>query len=378
MAGEFKLDPRASKAEVMDQYKELLDTYQKKVSQLEAAEKRLSEGERHTRAETVKVAGEASVQAVIETLGQLRGLFNRTLGDLTDRMTAQAEKLESYRNAIAIQEKRLQERYDIEQAADALKKLVAAYEERKQKAESEFASLVTAQEIQHKDKAQNLDREFNLRKDALVKEIDEIRTKWKEEQERTVKLIKEQKEQEKKDREREEAEYVYERDRARKLEEDAYVEKRVAQEKELAAKKQNVEKDLTERVSAMAARETELKQLKVQVEQFPATLKAEVDKVRQQTTEALGKEMRQKEALLNVERDWERKMYEQKIQHLELLVASREKQLESLQVELSNAQAQVNDVAKKAIEGASLSKAYQSVNKIALEQARRQESRATE
>ena len=57
---------------------------------------------------------------------------------------------------------------------------------------------------------------------------------------------------------------------------------------------------------------------------------------------------------------------------LESAIAERGLKIEKLSREVAAAYDQVNDVAKKAIEGASLNRAFQSVNEIALEQARKQ------
>jgi len=52
--------------------------------------------------------------------------------------------------------------------------------------------------------------------------------------------------------------------------------------------------------------------------------------------------------------------------------------VEQLRTELEAARQQVNQVATKAIEGASISKAFHSVNEIALQQARRPDHKSAE
>jgi len=59
-------------------------------------------------------------------------------------------------------------------------------------------------------------------------------------------------------------------------------------------------------------------------------------------------------------------------------IESQDQKTEQLRLELEAARKQVNQVATKAIEGASVSKAFHSVNEIALEQARRPDGRGAE
>ena len=94
-------------------------------------------------------------------------------------------------------------------------------------------------------------------------------------------------------------------------------------------------------------------------------------------SDEIRNEFEQRIKLLDVERDWEKKMLEQSNEHLNEVIASQDKKISSLSAELVKAQAQVNEVAKKAIEGASLHKAFQSVNQIALEQARPKEGKSS-
>jgi len=84
--------------------------------------------------------------------------------------------------------------------------------------------------------------------------------------------------------------------------------------------------------------------------------------------------MLQKEKLLHTEREWERKMYEQKIKFLEDTIAAQEKKIRELKEELSAALTQVRELAEKVVEGVSGAKAFATVREIALEQARRPEN----
>lgn len=360
MKDPFKLQAGASKKELIDRYNELLAAYEQKVAEAKDSERARSGGARHEDRAALSAAKEATVRGVIDTLGQLRSQLGDTLNDLTARMSSQAERLEQLGRAIALSEQRLTELHDIEAAADTLEKLTTAYAERKQAAEAEFAARVSEMETT-----------FAERQAALEKEIQVARAAAKDEQDRARREEAEVRAAQKKERAREETEYVYERDRARKLEEHAYQEKVAAQEKELRERREAAEKDLTAREAAVAAHEAELDELRQQVAAFPKSLEKAVADARKDAAQEVARDADQKAKLIAVERDWEKKVAAQKIAHLEETIADQRQKVEALRDEVAKAQVQVHDIAEKAIEGASHSAAFRSVNEIALEQARR-------
>ena len=311
-------------------------------------------------------------------MGRLRGLLGGTLNDLTERMSTQAEQLESYRRAIALQEKRLADLHDVEQAADALAKLTRAYEERSHAAEEAYQARLAELETSCERRSEELEASYRERKTAIDEETTKARAVWEEEKTREKKARDEAAAALKKEREREQAEYCYERDRSRKLEEHAYEERREALEKELQVLKESTLKQIAEREAAVQAKEGALEALRAEAKAFPEQLQSEVEKTRRETAAAVKKEWEQKAQLAAMERAWEGKMAAQRIEHLEALIAAQEQKLEQLRTELAGAQVQVNEIAKKAIEGASLTKAFQSVNQIALEQARKPEVKGAE
>jgi len=376
MDSEFKVSQQMSKKELIEAYETLLDAYQEKVREAKEAAKRRSEPEKQAATAALAVAKDASVQGVVDTIGQLRGLVSRTLNDLTERMAAAAEKLERLNAAIVLKEARLKDLSDMGEAADALDKLAGAYEERKQAAEADYAKRLAEMEAGWKEKASELEGDYSERKEQLSEEMDRMRVSWKTEQEGQKKAVVEEKAQTKKEREREEAEYLYERDRSRKIEEHQYQEKKTTLDKQLKEQKESATRELDERENAVAGREKDLDDLRKQVDKFPQTLQKEIEQARKEVRLAIEKEAEHAAALVAVERDWEKKVYEQKVQHQDGLIADAHKKNGELRAELTAALTKVQQIADKAVEGASHSRAFQSVNQIALEQARRPEGKS--
>lgn len=370
---EFKLNANAKKQDLLDQYGKLLDSYKKKVKDAEENQKRVTELQRKLEEEAGQVARDATISSVIKAIGELRGQVGATLNDLTDTMSAQAEKLEGLGRAISVQERRLQDLYDIEAAADTLNKLVATYEERKSEAETAYKSMLEEMRVELEDKRSTAIAELEEQKENLDKAIQDQRTKWLEEKAGEKKARDEEKAQLAKEREREEAEYLYERDRARKLEQNEYEERKALQEKTLKETKEQAEKELSSREAALKDREQKIEQLESQVAAFPKQLEDSVSRVKKELTGQLTEKAENDARLKAVESEWEKRMLAQRIEHLEQVIKSQESKIAGLGEELKGAQMQVNEVAKKAIEGASLNRAFQSVNDIALEQAKHPE-----
>ena len=234
------------------------------------------------------------------------------------------------------------------------------YEDRKQGAEEEFSTRLVEMEA-----------ELVAKKEALEQEIAETKTAWNEEKERTESEIADAKVQLKKEREREEADHLYERNRTRKLEEHDYLERKTAQERELEEKKKAVEEDLAAREARIAEREATVDQLQARVDGFSTELENEVKRARAEVTAQLKAEADHKVQAIETERQWESKVAEERSQHLKDTIAALEKQKGELQKDLAAAYKQLQTLADKSIQGASLSHSFESVHQIALERARR-------
>jgi len=376
VAEEFKISSQMTKKQIIDEYTRLLEAYRQKVEEAKEAEKWRSEAEKYKEATALKTAKTATVEGVIESVTGLKTQLGKTLTDLTDKLAFQAERLEEVNSAVTLQEKRLKELYDIEAASDTLARLVQAYQEQKDEAEAEFKSRMAELEHNYQERFQELEEKYSRMKDELEDEIRRKRAAWDEEKKNFERELAEEKRLLRQEWEREQAEYIYERDRARKIEEDEYQARRNALEKKLKQREEEALRDLDKREAALAAQEAELKDLREQVKRFPATLQKETEKVKKEVTAAFKQEMEQERRLAATEREWERKVYEQKIKFLEDIVASQEQKIQDLKQEIAQAMKQVHQIAEKAIEGASQARAFSSVKEIALEQARKPESLA--
>lgn len=384
MADEFKVSQNMKKKELIDEYERLLSEFKKKSREADEARTRQREIEKKDTEHALEAARETTIEGVITNLGQLRGQVGKTLNDVTEKMTTQAERLIELDLAIVSREKRLEELDDLGVATDTLAKLTRAYEERQRDTISELDETKQAMIREHEEKKRALEQELEEQRRELTEELEstesaltyEMKKKqeaWKIEKSRTEAELKETAEQLAKEREREEAEYTYERDRLRKLEQHQHEEKKAAVEKMLVEMKEETVRELAVRTKSIEAREQTLEDLRAQVETFPAQLEEKVEVVRRGVEEKVTQEAAHKAELIAVKHEWTGKMLKEKIDHLEDAIASRDVKLAELKAQLDSALIQVQKIAEKTVEGASMTKAFTTVNEIAMEQARRPE-----
>ena len=342
-----KVSMGMTKKEIIEEYNCLLDELKEEATARKEEDSRLTELEKKQAREALDAGLETTVGSVLEGTGRLSALVRSTLSGLSDKMSEQAEKLEELNRAVKLQKSRLKDLHDIEYAADTMSKLTAAYAEEKARAEDEYATRVNALEEGYAKKREELETASNDRKTQVERGMNEKQADWEAEEERISKQ-----------REREQAEYEYNRDRSRRLEEDEYSERRTEFEKELRSLREEAEKEISERKAAIGAKEEEFQRMASEIEGFPEKLDMAVTQAREEASAEVGREMEQKATLAETEREWGRRSLEQTIGHLREVNKSLENRIQGLASELSAARKQVNIIAEKVVEGASVAKAF--------------------
>ena len=331
---ETKALAKLSKQEVIDKYVELLNKNKELLSRDVDHQEELHSSEEKT---LVDKALQYTVENIITSLAELNVSINKALADLSDKLTKESGKLGEIKKAIEIETKNLKELHQIDSAANALKALLKAHDEEKGAYEN-----------------------------AMVIK----RNEWLEEQERHKLEIQERNTAEKKERVREEEEYMYALALARKKDSDAYEEKKKLLEKELVEQKASFEKSTNERLASISLKEAEFEELKHKVTEFPKDLEDAVNKSKKETQEKMKNDYETRMQLMLKEIEGEKKLFEFKIASLNEGLTKQTSRIEALNNQLNDANRQVQDIAIKAIEGASSLKALSTVNEIALEQAK--------
>lgn len=340
-----KISSKSTKSEIMKAYNELLKAYkalEKEANSGAAAAVSDDSGPGETS------SGDISIADVIEALGGLRGNFGDATRTLQQKLTAEATTLGELRAAIAGHIAHLKDLHGIEADEGTLDELLKGYSETSKAGEEELKT----------------------KKTELRAELDEKRAAWKKEQDEHARQVKEARDLLKKARQREVAEYEYELAQQLAAQEDARAQAEKAFEAELVALREAKEAAWAERETAVAERETEYADLQAKKAAHEVALAAAVKKAEDEGTGLARRQAKSAYDLLAKENDGKRRVYELRIGSLEETIQKQAAQIDALSKQLATALRQAQDLAVKAIEGASNSTSFDAIREIAMEQAK--------
>jgi hypothetical protein len=326
--------PRRPKAEVQKEFTELSREVKAAAEDIDAKADELAKvKEAEVREE---VAG-ITVEGVVERMSSLGLEVTRSLAGLSGKLVEEVGRLTSIRAAVELEKRELERLHKIDVAATALDQMVQEYSHEKERLEAEIASR---------------------------------RAEWEEEARVAERDRKEQEESLKKQRQREIEDYEYKKSLDRKKAQDKYEEELRLVEKSNKEKQEALGKSWSQREAALKAQEEEYARLKKEAEGFPARLQKEIDQAAARAVVESEARFTQQIQLLKKDAEVEGRMAELRIKTLEETISRQSAQIEALQKHLDEAKHQVQDIAVKAIEGASGARALAHVGQIAMEQAK--------
>ena len=278
-----------------------------------------------------------TVDAVVKNISELGLTVSRALADVSEKLTEEVRLLASVRDAVALERRELEQLHKIDIAVTALDQLV---------------------------------QDYNRKKEELESEIADQRAAWEDEFTRVGLERKEQEEALKKQRQREIEDYEYKKALERKKAQD-----KVEEDVRLLAKKNQetqeaLEKDWLKRGTVLKEQEDELARLKSEVSTYP-------DKLSKETAAAEARARKDTEArlehqilVLKKDAETEKRLADLSVKSLEDTLTRNAAYVATLEKQLADAKQQVQDIAVKAIEGASGARALTHINQIAMEQAK--------
>jgi hypothetical protein len=320
------ISDKSTKTEILDAYNEML----KKMKEQKALDTKSVKKETEEK-EIVKKASLNSVEDIVKDLAGLKLEIIKSMDGLGERLIGEYKKLTELQQAIEIEENAIDEIHNIKVEAESLTTLMVTQKEKR-----------AAFEVEMEEKKSHFDDDMTQK-----------RLQWKKEQEEFEFAKKERESQLKKERQREEEEYTYALQLKRKKETDAYEERKAALEKALTEKKAALDKEFTEREAAISAREKEFGDLKARVETFQKELEKAVKDTEKTITERLTFTYKHDTELSAKEMEGEKKLFHQKVEALESKIKEQEELVRQLTQKAHEAGLQVQNIAIKAIEGAS-------------------------
>lgn len=363
-----KPNVRSTKAEIFAAYKELAEEQKKLEAQLELALKEKKAAEKMPPAvsehapvyearsekkeakekEETPAPSPPAMEHIIKSLSELRSGFGNAISELSSKLVAEASELAELRRIIQLETQQLETLHDLEIGDNTLNALIQEYIET----------------------AKKFEEEAKQRREDFEQETEEKKIVWQREQDEHGRLIKERNESAKETLQREEAEYKYTLELQRKSENEEYGLQQKKLLKELERLEEAKKKEWTIREKKIAVQEKEIEEYRARVEGFPGELEAAIKKAKGEGAESAGRELKAKTDLRAKEVEGEQRIYELKITSLEGIIEKQLQQIQDLSAKLDAVLKQSQNLALKAIEGASSSGSLQAVKEIVLEQAK--------
>jgi colicin import membrane protein len=326
--------PKKSRAEVEEEFAAIRDetAASSELKDVKAEElSKVRELDVHRAVEGITVDG------VVHRISDLGLDVSKALAGLSEKLVGEVNMLASLREAVALEQRELERLHKIDVAATALDQLV---------------------------------QDYALQRKTLEEQIAAQRAAWEEERRQTERERKEQEETLRKQRQRELEEYEYKKSLERKKAQDQYDQEMKVIERQNREKQEALEKSWHEREAVLKEREEEFAQLRKQSEEFPARLKKEAELAASQASRVVQERYDRELAVLKKESESERRLAELQIRTLQEEITRQTAYATVLQKQVDEAKQQVQEIAVRAIEGASGARALAHINEIAMEQAK--------
>lgn len=339
----------SSKKDIYQAYKEIL----KKYETLMAHPPSPKQVERSTE---INLAQLKKVQAytpenLVEGIHRMKQTITKTLEELAHSLEEESRKLLDLRQASRVARDELEKLTDAKIAAEALEVWLHEHEAHKR-------DLLSALEAE---------------KQALEKEIEQQRKIWLEETAEREKQIKVKDVELKRWREREAEEYQYRKEQ--QLAKDANDrQNRLGElERELQIKQAEFNDEFSRQKTKFEHEKEEIDQLRQLQKSWPDRLAQEINRAKQEITVELATKYETEISLLKQKGESEGQIAEVKLQNLQIYSSKLEEQIEQLTKKLEQETSRVHQIASKAVESSAGATAFEAVNRIAMEQAKRTE-----
>ncbi|MCA9662784.1 MAG: hypothetical protein KC486_30880 [Myxococcales bacterium] len=315
-----------SRDEILKAFAPLLRKFESEVAKVatkaeaaqEAADREVSE----------RAAG-YTVEGIIKGLAELQLSFGKAVEELSGRVEGEQVKLGELRRAIQVERRNHTKIHNTRVAADALEIL-----------KQDHARAVEGFEAEAADSRAKLDKEIADKRDEWAREA-AAQEEANAEYEATLA----------KERKQAEEDHLYEVQRQTKIEADDQTERRRAVERELADSEAAKEKDWGAREKVLAANADEIAKLKDEVAGYDAAIEEESKKAREAAIAQVNREAKHEAELLSREVAANIEVFEIKIASLESTITEQRSEIDKLSQQLSEALAQSQKLAHRAMEG---------------------------
>ena len=316
---------RDRKDNITTAFNQLLNQYQQSESKIATKEE---EAEKNKNQQLLKKTGHYTVDNIINGMAALQLSFGSAIDKLADDLTIESDKLDELNKAIAVEQEHLQQLNQVRLVADALHIL---YQE-------------------HQEKIASLQTQTAREKEFIEKEIVKTRKHWHKEQDEFEIQIQEAAELLAKQRAEEAADYQYELERQRTIENDEYEENKRLQIRELAELEVTNKQDWAEREQYLADNKPEFIKNQEQIEGFEAKLKEEYNKAKGYAIKEADSKYKVETELQEKEWSANQQGYELQIESLTAIITRQTQQIAEITAQLQEANTQAQNLAMQAFQ----------------------------
>ncbi|MDR1115350.1 MAG: hypothetical protein LBL33_04260 [Tannerella sp.] len=323
---ETTVSDKSTKAEILKAYEALL----KNVQQAKADIPKQMQEEKQKKETLEKVSG-ITGENIVKSINGLKSNLGNALDDILQSLNSEFKKLEEIRAAIALEKKSLEDLYALSANTDSLAAMLLAQKEKKER----FEITMTEKE------------------EAFANEMAEKKAQWELEKAKQKAEEKEYADDLAKRHKREEEEYAYNQKIKRQKEQDEYDTRRFQLEKELVDRKANFEQEISNREAELKSAEAELAELRKNNAEFPAKLEKALKDKEAEITRQLQTKYDFDIQLTEKQNEADIRLKDQIIASLQEKIKEQQTQLKEYSDKANRAEANVKDIAVKAIENAS-------------------------
>ena len=322
----MEVSEKNTKSEILKAYDALLKNVQNAKAEVP---KQVQEEKQ--RKETLDKVAKVSGEGIVKSITTLKSELGNSLDEILRSLSDEFKKLEEIRAAIALEKKSLNDLYSLSANTDSL------------------AAMLLAQ----KEKKENFEKEMKQKEEAFALDMASKKEQWEivkakqkaEEKEYTDELTKRRK--------REEDEYTYNLKIRRQKDQDEYDTKKLQLAKELTDKKAQFEQEVSSRELNLKNAEAELAELRKNNAEFPAKLEKALKDRETEVSKQLQTKYGFDIKLMEQKSEAEIRLKEQAIISLQEKIKEQQEQLKEYAEKANRAEANVKDIAVKAIENAS-------------------------
>ena len=322
----MEVSEKNTKAEILKAYETLL----KNIQHAKADVPKQVQEEKQRKETLEKVAG-ISNDGIVKSITALKSGLSNSLDEILQSLTDEFKKLDEIRAAIALEKKSLEDLYSLSANTDSL------------------AAMLLAQ----KEKRENFEKEIKEKEEAFANEMTTKKGQWEIEKARQKAEEKEYTDELTKRRKREEEEYAYNLKIGRQKEQDEYDSKKQQLEKELTDKKAQFEQEVSSRELNLKNAEAELAELRKNNAEFPAKLEKALKDKETEIAKQLQTKYEFDIRLIEKQSEADIRLKDQIINSLQEKIKEQQEQLKEYADKANRAEANVKDIAVKAIENAS-------------------------